>query len=95
MLEREFNQVKLQKEFNGIINHEMNLNKSFDSSTNDSFYDKLDELKPVFTAIVLMEYQKYFSELLGRAVTEDEIKRVLKFRFEDLRGEDFFTLYDH
>jgi hypothetical protein len=95
MLEREFNQVKLDREFNDIIQSEMNANKSFDSSTNDSFYDKLDELKPVFTAIVLMEYQKYFSELLKREVTEDEIRRVLKYRFEDLRGEDFFTLYDH
>lgn len=89
-MEKEFSQTKFQIEFNTIIDKEISTNRALDSSTNDSFYDKLDELKPIFTAIVKMEYQKYFSELLGREVTQTEIKKVLKCRLEDLTGQDFF-----
>lgn len=69
----------------------MDIEKLFE---NENFYDEfcnvLENVKPMLSNLLVMEYQNYLSEILKRNVTESEVRDTLSSAFEDYRFNDIF-----
>lgn len=56
----------------------------------DEFCHVLEDLAPIFTRIAVSEYQEYFSKKFNTQASQDEVKEIMHYFFEEYMFEHIF-----